>query len=89
MKRSVLWFVALALLIASWPAVVGASPPADDPGWWAEYYANPGLYDSPSLTRYESNINYDWGRGAPAAGLPADYFSVRWTRSTHFDTGAY
>jgi hypothetical protein len=72
MKRSTLWFVAVALLIASWPAVVGASPPADDPGWWAEYYANPGLYDSPALTRYEGNIDYDWGRSAPAPGLPAD-----------------
>jgi hypothetical protein len=89
MKRSVLWFVALALLIASWPAAVGASPPASDPGWWAEYYANPGLYDSPSLTRHENDINYDWGRGAPAPGLPADYFSVRWTRTVHFDTGTY
>jgi hypothetical protein len=89
MKRSTLWFVAVALLIASWPALVGASPPADDPGWWAEYYANPGLYDSPALTRYEGNIDYDWGRGAPAPGLPADHFSVRWTRTTHFNTGAY
>jgi hypothetical protein len=89
MKRNVLWFLALALLIASWPAVVGASPPADDSGWWAEYYANPGLYDSPELTRYEDNINYDWGRVAPAPGLPADHFSVRWTRTTHFNAGTY
>lgn len=89
MKRSVLWVVTLALLIASWPAVVGASPPNNDPGWWAEYYANPGLNGKPSITRHESHINYDWGRGAPAPGLPADHFSVRWTRTAHFDTGAY
>ncbi len=85
MKRSMWWLVTLALLLASWPAVAGASPPSPDSGWWAEYYANPGLYDSPSLTRNESEINYDWGRGAPAPDLPADHFSVRWTRTTHFN----
>ena len=89
MKRSTLWFVCLALLAAAWPSVAGASPPTDDPDWRAEYYANPGLYDAPSLTRYEGDINYDWGRGAPARGLPADHFSVRWTRTTRFDAGTY
>jgi hypothetical protein len=89
MKRSMLWFVTLALLVASWPAVAGASPPSDDPGWWAEYYSNPGLYDDPALTRYEREINYDWGRGAPAPGLPTDYFSVRWTRTAYFNAGTY
>jgi hypothetical protein len=89
MKRNALWFVALALLIASWPATAAASPPADDPGWWAEYYSNPGLHGGASLTRHESSIDYDWGTGAPASGLPADRFSVRWTRTTHFDAGPY
>ncbi len=89
MKRSALWFVILTLVMAGLPAMAGASPPAQDPGWWAEYYANPGLYDGASLTRYESSINYDWGTGAPAPGLPADYFSVRWTRTTHFTANTY
>jgi hypothetical protein len=89
MKRSTLWFVCLALLVAVWPSVAGASPPTKDPGWRAEYYANPGLYDKPSLTRYEEDINHDWGRGAPARELPADRFSVRWTRTAHFDAGSY
>jgi hypothetical protein len=89
MKRGTLWFVITILLLATWPAVAGASPPGDDPGWWAEYYANPGLYGNPSLTRYENDINYDWGRGAPARELPADHFSVRWTRTVEFNTGTY
>jgi hypothetical protein len=96
MKRSTLWFVTLILLVVGahlpfgdWPATASASPLAEDPGWWAEYYANPGLYDGASLSRYESSINYDWGTGAPAPGLPADYFSVRWTRTTYFSAGTY
>lgn len=89
MKRRVIWFVILTLLVASWPTIAGASPPSDDPGWWAEYYDNLGLSGAPSLTRHENKINYDWGRGAPAPGLPADHFSVRWTRTAHFSAGSY
>jgi hypothetical protein len=89
MKRSTIWFVTLALLLASWPAVAAASPPLQDPGWWAEYYANPGLFDGASLTRRENNIDYDWGNGAPAPGLPADLFSVRWTRTAQFNPDTY
>jgi hypothetical protein len=89
MKHKAVWFVTLTLLIASWPAIAGASPPTDDPGWWAEYYATPDLRGHPALTRHESSIDYDWGRGAPAAGLPADRFSVRWTRTMHFNSGTY
>jgi hypothetical protein len=89
MKRITIGFVTLALLFASWPVVAGASPPTDDPGWWAEYYANPGLFDGPTLTRVERDIDYNWGRGAPAPRLPADHFSVRWTRSLPFEAAAY
>jgi hypothetical protein len=31
------------------------------------------------LTRVDGTINFAWGNNAPAAGLPADNFSVRWS----------
>ncbi|MGQ9525231.1 MAG: PA14 domain-containing protein [Armatimonadota bacterium] len=31
------------------------------------------------LTRYDAPINFAWGGNAPAPGLPADRFAVRWT----------
>jgi photosystem II stability/assembly factor-like uncharacterized protein len=34
-------------------------------------------------------INYDWGQGAPRAGLPADGFSARWQRYANFSSGTY
>ncbi len=35
-----------------------------------------------TAARTESNIDYDWGSGAPGpAGIGADHFSVRWTGS--------
>jgi hypothetical protein len=43
----------------------------------------------PALTRDDAAISFDWGQGAPANGLPADGFSVRWTRLLKFDAGTY
>jgi len=31
------------------------------------------------LTRADANVDFQWGTAAPAAGVPADNFSVRWT----------
>ncbi|HEU4404286.1 MAG TPA: PA14 domain-containing protein [Polyangiaceae bacterium] len=52
-------------------------PAAAPPGLTAHYFANRTLSGAPALTRLE-NIDFSWGQGAPAAGLPADDFSVRW-----------
>jgi hypothetical protein len=58
-------------------------------GWKGEYFANGKLSGNPTLVRNDANIDFNWGTGAPAAGLPADNFSVRWTRKVHFDAGDY
>lgn len=59
------------------------------PQWRAEYFANAGLYGSPVLTRNDSDINYYWDFNNPAPGIPADGFSVRWTRTIEFADGAH
>jgi hypothetical protein len=59
------------------------------PEWKGEYFANRRLAGGPSLVRNDLKIDFDWGAGAPAAGLPADGFSVRWTRQLHFPVGTY
>ena len=61
----------------------------DFPQWRGEYYANADLSGSPALTRNDVAVNFDWGTGAPAAGLPIDRFSVRWTRTLVFAAGTY
>ncbi len=79
----------------------GSSPEANDAYFWptsfnswkAEYFNNPGLAGSPSYIRDESEINYDFGQGAPEGGklgvLP-NRFSVRWTRRVNFtEAGDY
>ena len=43
-----------------------------------QYYAGTN-FGTLVTTRSEAEIDFDWGMGAPAAGVPTDGFSVRWT----------
>lgn len=68
-----------------------ATPPTTAPtdAWRGEYFGNIDLSGAPLLTRADSDIGFDWGLGSPAPNIPADYFSVRWTRKITFDKGSY
>lgn len=68
-----------------------ATPPSAAPTdvWRGEYFGNMDLSGSPLLTRADSDIGFEWGLGAPASSIPADYFSVRWARKITFDKGNY
>jgi hypothetical protein len=57
--------------------------------WRAEYYDNPSLAGNPVLVRNDVSIDFDWGYGSPGPGLPADGFSVRWSRDLNFGGGLY
>lgn len=59
------------------------------PDWKGEYYANTDLSGEPELTRNDPAVSFVWGDEAPARGLPADRFSVRWTRTVILPQGAY
>ena len=56
--------------------------------WRAEYFGNPWLIGPASLVRDETDINYDWGEGAPVAQVGADDISVRWTSTVNFSESA-
>ena len=58
-------------------------------GWRGEYYGNRDLAGAPALVRSDGEIHFDWGPAAPIAGVPADGFSVRWTRNVPFKGGSY
>jgi dipeptidyl aminopeptidase/acylaminoacyl peptidase len=55
---------------------VEASAPA---GFQAEYFANLTLSGRPVVSRVEPRLDFDWGLGSPAPGMPPDQFSARWT----------
>lgn len=65
----------------------GPLPPPS--GWLGQYYANKDLAGSPALTRIDTDLHFDWGTGSPAPGIPADNFSVRWTREVYLPAGTY
>lgn len=59
------------------------------PDWRGEYWPNQNLSGSPAAVRNDVTIDFNWGAGSPASGLPADNFSARWTRAWYFDQGGY
>ena len=79
-------------------APVVASPPTPTPtptplttfrGWKGEYFANPNLQPPPTVVQDDPTINFNWGAGAPAPGVPPNNFSVRWSRQAFFEEGNY
>lgn len=50
-------------------------------GLRGEYFPNLRLDGPPAFVRTDRTIDFDWGDDAPAADLPKDNFSVRWTGS--------
>jgi glucose/arabinose dehydrogenase len=65
-------------------------PPACPTGQYsAQYFGNMTLSGTPVVQRCETAIDYDWGSGSPATGVPADRFSTRWTGTFSFAAGNY
>lgn len=58
-------------------------------GLRAEYFADVGFRRF-RLSRVERTVNHSWEGAAPAPGMPADHFSVRWTgKVTPRSSGLY
>lgn len=55
-----------------------SSAPAPAAGLTGRYYANATLAGTPVLTRTEI-VDFNWDVRSPAAAVPADNFSVRWS----------
>ena len=68
---------------------VGWEKTSGGAAWRGDYYANRTLSGSPVLTRHDAAIDFDWGTGSPDPKVPADNFSVRWTRTLGFEAGTY
>lgn len=57
-------------------------PSADRPGDYGltgEYFANPTLSGSPTITRLDPQISFNWMDGSPHPEIGSNNFSVRWT----------
>ena len=83
------WVGTAVLLVVGLAVPLVESTRADTNAWTSQFYNNENLSGSPVLTRTDSKIDFDWGDGAPAAGVTADHFSARFTKSEWFDRGSY
>jgi hypothetical protein len=53
--------------------------PKTTTGLKAEYFNNKDLSGTPSLTRTDATVNFDWGSGNPGSPINSDNFSVKWS----------
>jgi len=58
-------------------------------GWTGEYYNNRYLSGSPTFTRNDDSIYFDWRYGDPGNGIGSDNFSVRWTKTLQVPRTGY
>lgn len=65
------------------------TPPGVFPDWMGEYFDNPYVLGEPRYRVNNVDINFNWGSGAPDPRVPAENFSVRWTRLVNFAAGNY
>jgi hypothetical protein len=54
-----------------------------------QYYNNRDLSGSPVLTRYDPQLNFNWGYGSPGWEVPCDNFSAQWTRTFNLQGGTW
>lgn len=52
-----------------------------------QFFANTSFSGTPRKTDCDAKIDENWGKGAPASGLPKDNFGVRWTVTRDFGSG--
>lgn len=75
-------------------SVLNATPTVDNGGghpWNIQYFDNPNLEGAPiaNAEAPADGISRNYGVDVPAPGLPADYWSARWTRPVTFPEGVY
>lgn len=66
-----------------------ASPQPVDTVYKGEYFGNKDLQGQPLFLRNDSEINFDWRKNSPAAIIPKDNFSIRWSKNIMFEGGEY
>ncbi|MFI8188657.1 PA14 domain-containing protein [Streptomyces sp. NPDC085946] len=83
---------AAAVVLATAAGLLTAAAPASaadcvSPVYKRQFFANTTFSGTPKKTDCDSAVDQNWGTGAPASGLPADRFGVRWTVTRDFGSG--
>lgn len=82
-----------ALITLNFARVGGASSPTPAPGnngpWHTEFFTNMQLQGSPVAVRTYNGLKFDWAGRSPVAGVPANYWSARFSQSRYLGAGVY
>jgi uncharacterized protein YraI len=90
--KRLLFITLVAFMIIPFGLSLPKAQAGDDPDdvlWYSQYYDNAYFLNSPVLLGQNHGIDFNFGSGAPADGLPSDNFSVRWWSFPTFDAGLY
>jgi hypothetical protein len=71
------------------PTPIPTPPAVASQGWTALYFANLQMAGVPVAVGNIPVIDFNWGAGAPVAGLPVDGFSIVFERVFDFAPGFY
>ncbi|KUM80187.1 fibronectin type III domain-containing protein [Streptomyces curacoi] len=74
-------------LLTATAAPASAATTCTSPVFTRQFFANTTFSGTPKKTDCDSVIDQNWGTGAPASGLPTNYFGVRWSVTRDFGSG--
>ncbi len=61
------------------PAIIFTTEAGGGRGLTGEYFTNMDLSGMPTVVRTDAAVDFAWNSGSPAAGIPANNWSARWT----------
>jgi len=89
-RKTLLALITLVLVLSFTVVIVVSAQQTFGTNWVGEYFNNPNLSGSPTLTRTDAALSFNWGDGSPAPGqIDPDEFSVRWNTTDTFQQGQY
>ena len=77
LTASILVLTLIGPFLSNRPAT--AASPGD---WWGDYFPNPNLSGAPAMSRYDETINFGWGAGSLASGVPYELLTFHCLPST-------
>ncbi len=57
--------------------------------WYAEFFPNPNLSGAPARVNTYCCLRFDWRGNPPIGGLPATFWSARFSQTRYFPAGVY
>lgn len=87
-KPFIVPFVVILLMLGAVQSTVRAQEMLMS-SWTADYYDNANLAGEPNFRRQDEGIGFQWGAESPTSDLPADFFSVRWSKRGFLPAGTY